>query len=376
MQLNKYNPPLPQKLHVTIIPPGSVSLPHSGDVATTIQLYNIMKKYFDVYLCDFSGHSIFMPRWKYYTGIPKWLLHLTQQLAKKQDVLYVFNYQRIVVFAGFMRIFLHRNFKMVNHMVYPPPSLFVSKGIKQNFFKEMFFAVGKKFSDAIIYSPTPELISYIKSYQKMAVVLPPAIVDTDEMFFDKEARDNVRKSLTVENKPVVGLIGPFHKGNLPSLIWLKNNLGKFSKNIVFLVIGQCNQTDVFMHPNVIFVGHASAKFRDYLSVCDCVLVPRIRTNSQPMADHCYPMNKVLNSMSAGLTVITNDTGMSVEGAISPPIIIGKLYELPGLVNELVTDKARLKEIGANARDFVLTRYSACAIEGELVSLIQKLPYSC
>ena len=201
-------------------------------------------------------------------------------------------------------------------------------------------------ADAIAYPPGTEGLLTFRG--KPHFSLPDVVVDTDAFHFDENGRRLVRASLRLGASRVVGLIGPFHNANLPSLQWLQRNLNNFDPDVVFMIIGDCPARYQVPNPRLFYVGRV-ATFASHLSACDCVLIPRFFFIGTPM-------NKMIYSMAVGLPVVTNAAeGMNLVNGQNA--ILGKLEDLPNLTNVLLSDPQLSQAIGKKGRDLIVESYS-------------------
>lgn len=303
-----------------------------------------------------------MPRRHY--AIATWVLRLIQSLVQFEGVVYIIDYTRVGLLTIVVKKVFHRPYRVVNYFGQnnpgpATPKFSLSHPIFAHFFGA-FFSTVIKHSDGVIVNPVDSLVSFVRVRARSFATIPGVLIDTNVVNRHELAAARIRKELGLGNRPLVGLVGPFHDWNRPSIDFVRRNSGLFEPEISFMFIGKYSRGDSFTDERVIFVGHVE-DFVDYLSACDCLLVPRL-------ARFGGPMNKMVYAMAIGLPVVTNNPeGMSVTNGEN--VILSQLSDLPREVNRLIQNPGLKEAIGRNARMYVEENYSANANEEKLVSYI-------
>lgn len=345
-----------------VVAPGDLTGLHTGDVEYASNLNAMIGRQVKSTLFCFEGHTATESRARFYLSLPKRLFALTRQLLLTEGLVLVYNHHQIVVWSHFVRSIFRRRYYI---MIYVPNTTLLVPGrpLIGRMYNSLVWSLGMAFSDAIGHDPSG-VPAKLVGYSAIPVLsLPDVIVDTDDFAYSEVARAKIRKSLEIEqDEMVVGMIGPFHGANLPSLKYLKQNLNLFRKDTHFVIIGDCPSNYRFMHSRVGFVGRVE-RLSDWLSVCDVILIPRL-------VDYGAPMGKMIHAMAVGLPVVTNNPeGMTVTSGVDA--VVGSIDELPTLTSTLLEDPCRAKRIGANARHKIEREYSLKANEEKLVTFIAK-----
>jgi glycosyltransferase involved in cell wall biosynthesis len=192
------------------------------------------------------------------------------------------------------------------------------------------------------------------NFSKKSIQLGGTLIDESMPLHSELEKQNRKKDMGLKDKVLVGVIGPFNGVNLPALRYVLENLDKFSEKIVFVFIGDISEEQRINSPRFIFAGRVD-NLMYTLSMLDCALIPRFfKTGS--------PMSKMVYAMAAGLSVVTNDPeGMRVRNGVEA--MVGSLAELPNLLNCLAEDEYLRREIGKNARNYIIKYYNK-RLEGE------------
>ncbi|MDG6982757.1 MAG: glycosyltransferase family 4 protein [Nitrososphaerota archaeon] len=348
---------------VVVIAPGDITQPHTGDVEFSSLLRHVLERHFSTELFCFKQHSIMMPRAKVILNLPKWMILLSRRLLTTNGVVIIINYPQIAVFAQVLRKLFSKEYHVVSFIDKPAKSRHESHA-PTTLLWFLNWSLGYALSDAVIFNKSTFSPSLISGFAKPHVAVPGMLVDTSSFFFDSDARTRLRGSLGLdENAPVVGLIGPFHRYNLPSLNYLRDNISRYRKDIEFLIIGDCPAINRFAHERVRFAGRVT-RLDEWLSACDVILIPRYINSGAPMG-------KMINAMAIGLPVVTNNAeAMSVTNGIDA--VICPIDDFPKSVGRLFDDSAESRLIGNNARLKILNEFSTLAYESPLSGFIQKL----
>jgi glycosyltransferase involved in cell wall biosynthesis len=192
------------------------------------------------------------------------------------------------------------------------------------------------------------------NFSKKSIQLGGLLIDESMPLHSELEKQNCKKEMGLKDKVLVGVIGPFNGVNLPALRYILENLDKFSKKIVFVFIGDISEEQRINNPRFIFTGRVDNLVYT-LSMLDCALIPRFSKTGSPMS-------KMVYAMAAGLAVVTNDPeGMRVRNGVEA--MVGSLTELPNLLNSLADNGYLRREIGKNARNYIIKYYNK-RLEGE------------
>jgi glycosyltransferase involved in cell wall biosynthesis len=192
------------------------------------------------------------------------------------------------------------------------------------------------------------------NFSKKSIQLGGILIDESMTLYSELEKQNCKKEMGLKDKVLVGVIGPFNGVNLPALRYVLENLDKFSEKIVFVFIGDISEEQRINNPRLIFMGRVDNLVYT-LSMMDCALIPRFSKTGSPMS-------KMVYAMAAGLAVVTNDPeGMRVRNGVEA--MVGSLTELPNLLNSLADNGYLRREIGKNARNYIIKYYNK-RLEGE------------
>lgn len=195
------------------------------------------------------------------------------------------------------------------------------------------------------------------------VALLPLFIDEDVF-----RRQEVQSGGDCEERKLLGMIGPFDSSsNNYYRYFLEANLGRFNKELRFLLIGRCDQK--IEDECVEYTGYL-ASVQDYvrqLSTLDAVLLPH-----KPLDPG--PYSKILESMSCALPVFTTPEGIIGLDFVAPgkDILVFEEEELADKVSQLIFDDKLMKEIGQNARITVEKHYSKKANRTMLLDALRIL----
>lgn len=94
-----------------------------------------------------------------------------------------------------------------------------------------------KYSDKIVGIAEPFKEHFIKKIEEKKIEIIPIFVDSQEIYFDCQARKNIRKELNIENKNVIIYVGSFYGWNDPKLYSLYfKKLISFIEDPYFLIL--------------------------------------------------------------------------------------------------------------------------------------------
>ena len=338
---------------VLVVAPGDPSRPHSGDVDYALEMYKILRKFTSASLFYFPGHNYLEPRYRVYARLPIWLLSYFKRLITFSGIVYIVNHSGIALFTLISGKAFNRRIRVLPYIDNPDWDNLLGRFVAMS-------------SDAVcINNFTVEnfrrtIVSLAKSY----CFLPGRVVHPDSIGEIWKKRVYVKGKIgIVDNTIAVGLIGPFHTYNKPSLRYLVQNLDKFSENITFKIIGSIDTGDKFNHPRLVYTGH----IEDYygtLAALDCVLIPRF-------VKHASPMGKMVDAMAVGVPVVTNELE-ELPLVNGENVLLGSLNELPELVNHAVSEKETARRIGENGRKFILQNFSAEGVTMKLERFINSI----
>jgi len=346
-----------------VVAPGDINRPHTGDVEYAAALVRMLESSFDAKLYCFEGHDYMRPRVHYYMGLPKWLFQFTRNLVKNGGIIVIVNHLGVSFWCACIRLVFKRRYKVVpyvNNIETISRVRYTGEFKQLNYFLNLFMW---RFTFAqckfILANRNDVLKGIFSSWHSLG--LPVVLVDTEQVEGGTKSRQRVRSSLGIgPEKKLVGVIGPFHANNKPSITFVKDNIDRFSTNTQFLMIGDVSPADKFYHDRVRFVGRVDDLY-GYISACDCVLIPRF-------VHHGAPMGKMVNAMACGVPVVTNDLE---EMKLQPgkDVVLGSLEELPSLVNQLLADERLALEIGLNGQKHIQEYYSMKQFREPLIKFL-------
>lgn len=278
-------------------------------------------------------------------------LFLKGLMGNRFRLLRILSKERGVVWAGFIPIaIITLFFRFVLKLQYS--FIFHTNGYPRctvpKFLYRLVTPLIFHLSDGVITGGMNNSRRFVERYSKRVFLLPPILVETSDFNVSTEERHKLREMLKLENKIGVAVIGPFTSHNRPSINYVKKNLDRFDSRIVFVFIGRFFAEDRVSNSRMRFVGEVN-NFAEYLCSLDCALVPIYNKEGAPSS-------KIVNAMMAGLPVVT-DSPENMRVQHGTEILLGNLDELPDLLNDLVSDEAKMREIGMNARKHVAENYS-------------------
>ena len=132
---------------------------------------------------------------------------------------------------------------------------------------------------------------------------------------------------------------------IETLSWKLYNI---NKKICILLIGKgLEGYDLSRYKNIRYLGFVD-NLCEYLSNTCLEVVPIVGGQGIKM--------KILDAMALGKAVIASEDGE--RGFVEPnPIIVERMDKFAERINELVTDKDKLAEIGKKSREYVIDYYS-------------------
>jgi len=285
----------------------------------------------------------------YFTSILGNRLKLWRSLLSFDDGL-VYGFFLPVVFAISMaRKALGLRFKLVGFMAGAPlSSSWLVRGLY------LFMAIlTVRTCDGMVFH-RESFATRFSNFSKKSIQLGGILIDESMTLYSELEKQNRKKEMGLKDKVLVGVIGPFNGVNLPALRYVLENLDKFSEKIVFVFIGDISEEQRINNPRLIFTGRVD-NLMYTLSMLDCALIPRFSKTGSPMS-------KMVYAMAAGLAVVTNDPeGMRVRNGVEA--MVGSLAELPNLLNSLADNGYLRREIGKNARNYIIKYYNK-RLEGE------------
>jgi glycosyltransferase involved in cell wall biosynthesis len=345
---------------IAIVAPGDPSSPHAADVEYAKVLAGMLGNNFQTQILYFKGHNYFRPRAFFYLRLPKWILAYTRNLLTQKGVIIIVNNLGIAFWTACVRSVFRRRYQVIPYV----PNV---SGIARRsnelavrtsvLFNRFLWEKSLTRCDAILADPNGVPDELIPRMHGPILHIPVFLVDTERLSYNSAGRSRIR-SLTgiCEDRPVVGVIGPFHEHNKPSITYVLENLDRFTRNAFFLLIGDVSPDDVIRHERIRFVGRVE-RLDEYISTCDCILIPRY-------VHYGSPMGKMINAMAAGVPVVTNDLeGMEVKPG--KDVMLGTLDELPDLANFLLTNSELAKQIGDSGRQHIIEHFSTESVREPL-----------
>jgi glycosyltransferase involved in cell wall biosynthesis len=348
---------------VTVVAPGDINQPHAGDVEYAAALVRMLESNFDAKLHCFEGHNYMRPRVYYYMGLPKWLLHFTTKLVKERGIIVVYHHLGISFWCTCIKLVFKRKYKLVPYVANIESISkvrYAGASKRLNYFLNLFmWRFTFEQCKYVLADSNAVPDSVFPSCYRLG--LPVMLVDTEQIGRGAKSRQRVRSSLGIgTEEKIIGVIGPFHAFNKPSITFVKDNINRFLANARFLMIGDISPADKFYHDRVRFVGRVDDLY-GYISACDCVLIPRF-------VHHGSPMGKMVNAIACGVPVVTNDLeGMKLQPG--KDVVLGSLEELPSLVNQLLADGRLALEIGLNGQKHIQEYYSMKQFREPLIKFL-------
>ncbi|MEM3684050.1 MAG: glycosyltransferase family 4 protein [Conexivisphaerales archaeon] len=284
-----------------------------------------------------------------------------KELLVFNGVILVCNYPQITVFSWFVRRIFLKKYKIINYVANLSA---LRKHSITGLLSSLWFYSSFLCTDAVQYDPHAIPNRFIDYFKKTSICLSAYVIDTESFCYKPLARIRIRDKLGIsEGQCVVGLIGPFHRYNLPSLKYLEANYSKFRNNIVFLIIGDCPNEYRFSSPRVRFVGRVE-HLDEYLSACDVAMIPRF-------VFYGSPMGKMIYSMAVGLPVVTN-TPENMDVVNGVHCLIGPVEKFPDMISRLLDDQELARAIGRNARVKIEEEFSFKANREKLRTFLRQL----
>lgn len=237
----------------------------------------------------------------------------------------------------------------------------------------------------MIFAISYYLIEFARrEYDCENVVYVPNCIDTNLFKMDREARIKTREELGIKkNDVVIGYAGSFsYWEGVPNLIQAFENLIEKHSNIKLVIIGRiltgCDnipklvenmnlKNDVILIPSQ---PHKEVPL--FLSAFDILCCPKIDCEVNRAAN---PV-KVPEYLSMGLPTVCSAVGgivdtieNRVDGFLVKP---GDVKELEDMLEWLILNPERAKEIGENGRKTAIEKYSYEAIEDTIRQAISEI----
>ena len=263
---------------------------------------------------------------------------------------------------GFLTYFLLSKF--YDYKIIFEAHTIISEELKErrvNKFKVLFYQVLEKFvirnSDFVV--ALSENIYDFYSFNKN--------IDLIHVFIDEELFISNYIPKKMDDKKIVGLIGPFNEfGNKYFLDFLSKNIDKFNSRISFVIIGKCQEK--IDHQRILYTGYLNSvhDYVDVLSSLDGLLVPsKIATLG--------PLNKIIEAMACSVPVFTTPKGIVGLYNIKhgEEIYVFEEDELvQGLNNHIFNNE--LINVAKNARMYVEKYYSKKSNKKKLLRIFNRL----
>jgi len=213
--------------------------------------------------------------------------------------------------------------------------------------------------DAVVSDRLSSMWTTVSRYSLHPITLPNVLFVNEPSEISAPLRETMRKRLGIRTQYAVGLIGPFTGSNKMSLNYVIQNYAKFDRHVTFVFLGDAEQSPT-SDSRMIFTGRVP-DLLSYLSILDCVLIPRFHSTKSPMS-------KMIYSMKAGVPVVTNNPE-NLPVINGRDALLGDLDQLPTLVNLIIHDKNLSEQIVANARSLINKLYKNQGID-DLVDFIR------
>lgn len=186
-------------------------------------------------------------------------------------------------------------------------------------------------------------------------------------FIDEELIKNIKTLKRNELKSKeIGLIGPFdNAGNEYFLEFLYGNIEKFDNDIMFTVIGKCENR--IKNDRILYTGFIESRL-DYINrliSLDAVLIPsKIPTLG--------PLTKIIESMAFSCPVFTTPNGIvGLDNVTNNEDIL--IFDIDGLVegvNSSISNNQLMLKIATNSRITFEKYYSRMANEKKLLNVFK------
>jgi glycosyltransferase involved in cell wall biosynthesis len=197
-----------------------------------------------------------------------------------------------------------------------------------------------------------DIESFYREFNQNIDIIPVFI--DDEVFVPKDIANRIN-----DNHRVVGIIGPFEKGNINNhfIDFIRDNLDCFDPRIRFKVIGKIDEDLKFKSERVEYTGYLDS-VKEYvrsLNELDSVIVPSI-------AESYGALNKILEPMTLGKIVYTTPLGhKGLDNVTSgKEIFVTEEKDMADLVNKTIFDHSICERLGTAAMHMIAENYSKTA----------------
>lgn len=184
-------------------------------------------------------------------------------------------------------------------------------------------------------------------------------IDTDN-FGDFSARDNLRRDLGIHDAPLVGIIARLSdvKGHI-YLIRAMQRVVEIFPTAKLLIIGEGKMKDALISEvdawgikeNVLFIPEVG-NTREMLSAMDVFVMPSLQEGlGLALMEAMAQGLAVVGSAVGGIKTLIQDR---VNGLLVGP---AEVEELSGAIAGLLRDPRKRRDLGANARKFIIDNFS-------------------
>ena len=354
---------------ITIVAPGDPSNTHTSDVEYARVLVEMMRRDILTQILCFEGHNFLLPRVFFYLRLPRWILAYTRDMVTQNGVIITVNNLGIMFWTVCVRLLFRRRYQIIAYIANASGIMQRSNGLvsrMNTILNRFIWEVGLARCNGILANRNGILDRLIPKKHGPILYVPDFLVEAKRSGFFPADRNRIRSLIAIqEDRLVVGVIGPFHRYNKQSIAYVLDNIDRFGRNAFFLMIGDVRPDDVVHHERIRFVGRVE-KLDEYISACDCILIPRYVHFGAPMV-------KMISAMAMGIPVVTNDLEeMELRPGID--VMLGTLDELPSLVNLLLANSELAERVGENGRKHIAEHYSIESIRAPLFRFVyQFLP---
>ncbi|MGB2727287.1 MAG: glycosyltransferase family 4 protein [Halobacteriota archaeon] len=240
-------------------------------------------------------------------------------------------------------------------------------------------------NSTVVFAISHYLVDETKRYGCENIVYLPTFVDTNLFKVEMNARKRIRADLRIEDDDVViGYAGSFwYVEGVSNLLQAFKNLLKSYSNIKMIIIGGKKYKidadipklvkDLNLEGKVTVVPPQPHKnVPTFLSACDIMCCPKIDCEINRVAN---PI-KVVEYLAMGLPTVCSAVGGivdtiedGVDGFLVKP---GDIKDLEKMLEWIILNPERSKEIGENGRKKAINEYSYGAIEDTIRRAISEI----
>ena len=283
-------------------------------------------------------------------------VRLLRTLSKERGTVWV-NFLPLALVVVVFRMMARRHYSIVLHM----------NGVPRNstaqFAHHLLTSFLLRHSDGAVTGEMCAALPQVRRFSRRYALIAPVLLNEGEIRVNEDRRQTIRRTLRLEGKVGVAVLGPFFAHNKPVLSYVRLNLDRFDPAAVFVFIGKCHSGQQIQNPRTLFVGEVD-DFQGYLSALDCAIIPIYNKEGAPSS-------KIIHAMAAGLAVIT-DSAENMHVTNGKELLVGCTSEFPQILNRLIQDNLKMKEIGLNGRNHVEQNYAEWRFEDTLRQFISAL----